>query len=210
MRQPSQPASFQAELSTPQSVPRSGPRPIRQRQRAAKALSRGACDAATSSSPPASTQLHELEARVRSSRTPGSDRTGLGCTAATRTRPQGPSFHAARDTQPAIPMDCYPPPGAQVLSPLAHRPADMDVDFPPPAPPPDSPMECDTAAADAGLMPPGCRVQTAAHPPADVTMDCDCPPLAQTDAPKPDFAQHGTSSPLSLELSGVASTCCYR
>ncbi|BDA46016.1 hypothetical protein COCOBI_08-1080 [Coccomyxa sp. Obi] len=118
MRQPSLPASFQAELSTPQSVPRSGPRPIRQRQRAAKALSRGACDAAPSSSPPASTQLQELEARVRSSRTPGTDRTGLGCTAATRTSPQGPSFHAARDTQPATPMDCYPPPGAQVQCPL--------------------------------------------------------------------------------------------
>ncbi|BDA51426.1 probable LINE-1 retrotransposable element ORF2 protein [Coccomyxa sp. Obi] len=206
MRQPSLPASFQAELSTPQSVPRSGPRPIRQRQRAAEALSRGACDAAPSSSPPASTQLQELEARVRSSRTPGTDRTGLGCTAATRTRPQGPSFHAARVTQPATPMDCCPPPGAQVLSPLAHRPGDMDVDVPPPAPARDSPMECDTAAADAGLMPPGCRVQTAAHPPADVAMDCDCPPLTHTDAPEPDVAQHGSSSPPPLELSGVAST----
>ncbi|BDA40483.1 hypothetical protein COCOBI_01-1360 [Coccomyxa sp. Obi] len=103
-------------------------------------------------------------------------------------------------------MDCYPPPGAQVLSPLAHRPADMDVDVPPPAPAPDSPMECDTAAADAGFMPPGCRVQTAAHPPADVAMDCDYPPLTHTDAPEPDVAQHGTSSPPPLELSGVAST----
>ncbi|BDA50980.1 hypothetical protein COCOBI_17-1990 [Coccomyxa sp. Obi] len=138
MRQPSQPASFQAELSTPQSVARSGPRPIRQRQ-LAKALSRDG------------------------------------------------GFFAVAGT-------------------VAVAGENMDVDVQPPVPPPDSPMECDTAAADAGLVPPGCRVQTAAHPPADVAMDCDCPPLAHTDAPEPDVAQHGTSSPPPLELCGVAIT----
>ena len=174
MRQPSQPASFQAELSAPQAAARSAPRPIRQRQRAAKALSRGAGDAAPSSTPPASTQLQELEARVRSSRTPGINRTGLGCTADTRTSSQGPSLHAARDTQPPTPMDCYPPPGPEVLPPLIRTPADMDVDVKPPPPPPPpsgSPMECDTAAAPVLRTPHGCRVQTAANSPAAVTMD---------------------------------------
>ncbi|BDA50097.1 hypothetical protein COCOBI_15-2250 [Coccomyxa sp. Obi] len=201
LRQPSQPASFQVEQAAPQLAARTGPRPIRQRQRAAKALSRGACGAALS---PASTQLQELEARVRSSRAPGSARTSLGCTAATRPRSQGPSFHAARDTQPAIPMDCHPPAGAQVLSPLAHRPVDMDVDVEPPLP--HSPMDCDPAGAAAGTMPPGSSVQTASHPPADVAMDCDCPPLEHTATPAPGVTQHGTSSQPPLELSGVPST----
>ena len=120
MRQPCQPTSLQAELSASQPTARSGPRPIRQRQRAAaQARLRSARDAQAAVTLAGSPQLQDLEARVHASQVPGSGHSGLGHsgfdpTAVSRRSRQGPRFQPARDTQPAAPMDCTPPIGAEV------------------------------------------------------------------------------------------------
>jgi hypothetical protein len=145
LRQPSQPSSFQSQRSAPDPSRRSGPRPIRQRQRAAQARTRTAA-AAQPTQPAPSAQLQQLEARVQASRAPGGDRSGLGASASISGARSGPRFRPAGDTQPLTPMDCTPPRCAQILPAARQALTDMEVDAPPPPPPLPSPMEWETQA----------------------------------------------------------------
>ena len=218
MRQPCQPTSLQADLSASQPAARAGPRPIRQRQRAAaQARSRGAHDAQPAPLSGGSPQLQDLEARVHASQVPGSGHSGLGHsgivpTAVSRRSQRGPRFQPARDTQPAAPMDCTPPIGAEVLPPLSQAPVAMEVEVPPPPSPPvsDSPMECASPSGRVGRRSSRRRVGDTA-PTSD--MDCD-EPAATTDSASqppsldtgPGTGQPHASSLQPLELSGVPST----
>ena len=218
MRQPCQPTSLQADLSASQPAARAGPRPIRQRQRAAaQARSRGAHDAQPAPLSGGSPQLQDLEARVHASQVPGSGHSGLGhsgivLTAVSRRSQRGPRFQPARDTQPAAPMDCTPPIGAEVLPPLSQAPVAMEVEVPPPPSPPvsDSPMECASPSGRVGRRSSRRRVGDTA-PTSD--MDCDEPAAATDSASQPPSLDTGpgtgqphASSLQPLELSGVPST----
>ena len=97
LRQPSQPSSFQSQHSAPEPSRRSGPRPIRQRKRAAQARTRTAA-AAQPTQPAPSAQLQQLEARVQASRAPGGDRSGLGASASISGARSGPRFRPAGDS----------------------------------------------------------------------------------------------------------------
>lgn len=222
LRQPCQPSSLQAQLSASQPAARSGPRPIRQRQRAAaQARLRSASDAQAAAPLAGSPQLQDLEARVHASQVPGSGHPGLGhsaipATAVSRRPRQGPRFQPARDTQPATPMDCTPPIGAHVQPPLSHAPAAMEVEVPPPPsqPPSGTPMEWASPSSPVGRRLSRRRVGDTA-PTSD--MDCDESAVAtdstaqQRGRPTSEDtgshkAQPHTSSLVPLELSGVPST----
>ena len=210
LRQPSQPTSFEAQLSASQQAVRSGPRPIRQRHRAAaQARSHSARATQAAATLGGSPQLQDLEARVHASQVPGSGHSGLGHTGlgpASRRR-QGPRFQPARDTQTAAPMDCSPPIGAEVLPPLGQVPVAMEVE---PPTPPSEPLS-------------GSRIEPA-PPPSQVRrgtprrrvsgtadasdMDCDAPVAAgeRGASTEPHTAQPHVASLPPLELSGVPST----
>ncbi|KAK9919138.1 hypothetical protein WJX75_009648 [Coccomyxa subellipsoidea] len=199
LRQPSQPSSFQSQRLSQRSAPdplrRSGPRPIRQRQRAAKARTRTAA-AAQPTQPAPSAQLQQLEARVQASRAPGGDRSGLGASAAISGARSGPRFRPAGDTQPFTPMDCTPPRCAQILHAARQALTDMEVDAPPPPPPLPSPMEWETQACSVpqrGLRRGSARARDTS---AATPMDWDLPH-------RDDPPQMTPRRPPPLELSGV-------
>lgn len=201
MRQPSQAATFQVAQPSLQPPRRPGPRPIRQRQRTARARTPEA-DAPQAVAAP-STQLRELEARVQASRAPGGDRSGLGRTTASRPAQarDSPRFRPASDTQPAAPMDCTPPAGAEILPAASQTQRDMDIDTHP-APSQQTgalPMEWETPACPASPQPQRRRTAPGAATEEAAAMDCDGPPIQAS-------AQPPAQSPPPLELSGVSST----
>ena len=207
MRQASQTASFQVEQSAPQPARRTGPRPIRQRHRAAQARMRDTREPQMSQQSP-SPQLQQLEARVQAGRAPGTDRSGLGLSAATRPTRIGPRFQPARDTQPAAPMDCTPPIGAQVVPATSQTQAAMEIDAQPDAArsPAAMPMEWETPACAAPQRSPRRRIAPARD--AASPMDCDLPQTSMPARSAPtqgDTVQVPPSSAPPLELSGVPS-----
>ena len=157
-------------------------------------------------------QLRHLEARVHASQVPGSGHSGLGYsevvpTAASRRSRQGPGFKPAHDAQPAAPMDCTPPIGAEVLPPLSHAPAAMEVEGQPPPtqPPSESPMEWASPTSRVGRRSSGRRVGETA-PVRD--MDCYEPAVVRNAQPS-----HATALPLRTPGSAQFShklPACYR
>ena len=158
------PSRGQPPQQPPAPPPSAGPRPIRVRQRAAAA-------ARSSQAPPQpptsgtqrSHQLQALETHISRSRTPGTDRRGLGSAAAraAAAAPAAAAFVAATDSQPAVPMDCQPPIGADVLPAIGHAtamdidasvapcvPTAMDCDPPPPPPPQPRPQQQPQPSSD--------------------------------------------------------------
>lgn len=217
MRQPSQQASSQAQLLQQQQPPappqpqpprHSGPRPIRQRQRAALARARAAQPAQATPSP----QLRQLEARVQASRAPGDARAGLGATAASGPPQPGARFLPARDTQPATPMDCTPPSGAEILPAVRQTLADMDIDAQPAPPraPAATPMEWETPARTPLQQTTRRRVAPARDTAAASPMECDSSQLVLPGTSaltqETTAAQVPGQSAPPLELSGVPST----
>ena len=176
----------QAGLSASQRAAGSGPRPTRQRQQrpartvpAMRVGQRSGLAAQRAGCP----QLRRLEARVHASQVPGSGHSGLGYsevvpTAASRRSRQGPGFKPAHDAQPAAPMDCTPPIGAEVLPLLSHAPAAMEVEGQPPPSQPSvrEPDGMGLASSRVGRRSSGRRVRETA-PVCD--MDCDEPAVAR-------------------------------
>lgn len=194
-----------------------GPRAIRRRQRETLRRLRAESAAAHGAS---SAQLQHLQAAIRESRAPGSDRRGLGCP------PGGPAhapagFIPAADTPLAAPMDCQPPARAEVL-PAVGRATGMDVDAAPRLPAPTH-MEWDSSEQDPTrpatrprLSPPQLGLPPASAPPPSLPAPTQPltppppspPPPAEPPTPMEVEDPHERRLPVSegpLELEGVDS-----
>ena len=139
-------------------------------------------------------QLRRLEARVHASQVPGSGHSGLGYS--------------------EVVHDCTPPIGAEVLPPLSHAPAAMEVEGQPPPsqPPSESPMEWASRRAGSGAdrravgsvrQLPSAIWTATSQPSLEIAQPSHVTALPVRTPGSAQFSQ--TSSLLPLELPGVTS-----